>query len=117
MAVGKVTKQAVDALKPGAGDEFLWDTTLKGFGVRVAKNGEKSYVVQYRTPGGRAGAARRIKIGKHGSPWTAETARQHAKSLLGQAGIGADPAAKLRELRAAITVDQLCDRYLKEGPV
>ena len=31
---GKITKRAVDALKPGAdgGELVLWDTELKGFG-------------------------------------------------------------------------------------
>jgi hypothetical protein len=45
---GKITKRTVDALKPGAKDRFLWDTELKGFGLKVTPSGNKIYVLQYR---------------------------------------------------------------------
>ncbi len=80
----KITKTAVDSAKPEATDWFLWDTELKGFGLKVSKGGRKSYVCQYRTPGGRSGENRRITIGGHGSPWTVETARAEAKKILGR---------------------------------
>ena len=56
----KITKKAVDALKPGT---FLWDGR---FGVKVTGTGSRVYIAQYRM--GRR--VRRYTIGKHGAPWT-----------------------------------------------
>ena len=77
---------------------------LKGFGVRVNKAGLPTYMVQYRTPGGRSGKTKRVTIGVHGAPWTADTARARAKHLLSRVGVGADPAEELTSLRREITV-------------
>ncbi len=51
----KITKRSVDALQPDpAGRELtLWDSELKGFGVRMMPSGVASYFVFYRTTGGR----------------------------------------------------------------
>jgi hypothetical protein len=53
----------------------LWDSELKGFGIRVQKGGGKSYVLHYRVGTGRGAPLRKLTIGRHGSPWTPETAR------------------------------------------
>lgn len=92
MAVGRITKVAVEAVPlPSAGKrEHLWDDRLKGFGVMVTDKGVRSYLVQYRI-GGRSAQTRRVTIGKHGSPWTAEKARQRAADLLEQARRNVDP--------------------------
>src|SRR4051812_48066432 len=78
---GEVTKRSVDALHPKATkDVFLWDGKLSGFGVRCRPSGEKYYFVKMR-----AGKLQRwLTIGKHGSPWTAETARSEALKLMGR---------------------------------
>lgn len=45
----KITKRAVDALIPHAGaDYFVWDSELRGFGVRVRSSGAKTYLLRYR---------------------------------------------------------------------
>ena len=85
MATGKITKRAVEAIP--LPDEkkraYLWDDTLKGFGVMVTDKGTRSYLIQYRMDG-RASQTERVTIGRHGSPWTAETARGRAAELLEQ---------------------------------
>lgn len=85
MATGRITKRAVDAIPiPVAGKRaHLWDDELRGFGCMVTDKGAKSYLVQYRI-GGRGNPTRRITIGKHGSPWTPDTARTRARELLEQ---------------------------------
>ena len=40
---GKLTKTMIDRVEPKADDYFLWDSELKGFGVKVAKGGRKSF--------------------------------------------------------------------------
>jgi integrase len=111
----KLTKTAVDNAKPEAADWFLWDTELKGFGLKVSKGGRKSYVCQYRTAGGRSGDDRRLTIGQHGSPWTVETARSEAKQILGRAANGEDPAQEKQDLKKRLSVAELCDQYLLHG--
>lgn len=103
MATGRITKRAVDAISiPASGKRaYLWDETLKGFGVMVTDKGAKSYLIQYRI-GGRGSPTRRVTIGRHGSPWTAERARDRAAELLEQVRRKVDPfEAEKDALRAA----------------
>jgi integrase len=58
---------------------------------------------------------RKLTIGRHGSPWTPQTARVEAKRLLGLVAAGVDPANTRTTERGAITVAELCDLYLAEG--
>lgn len=115
MARSKITKQFVDKAVPGEIDRLFWDTQLRGFGLKVTVAGTKTYVVQYRTSGGRHGKARRVTIGKHGSPWTAEAARQEAQRILALSAQGEDPAEKKRRPAKSLTISELCDLYLEEG--
>ncbi|MFD1253486.1 Putative prophage CPS-53 integrase [Devosia equisanguinis] len=115
MTPSRITKSEVDKAQPRAADYILWDTALKGFGLKVTKAGTKTYVAQYRTAGGRSGTTKRVTIGKHGSPWTAETARDEAKSILGLVATGSDPASDKRAIRDMPTVSALCDAYLVDG--
>ncbi|KAF0112379.1 MAG: putative phage integrase [Rhodospirillaceae bacterium] len=96
----KITKRTVDAIAATEGEAWIWDTDLKGFGVRVRSSGRKTYVVEYRPgAGGRTAPKRRFVIGQHGSPWTPETARSEAKRILGLVESGQDPAAERTEAR------------------
>ena len=47
----KITKTAVDNLRPGPRDAFLWDTEITGFGCKITPAGRKVYILQYRTEG------------------------------------------------------------------
>jgi hypothetical protein len=78
----KLTKRAVDAVNPGVSAAIIWDEELRGFGLRVAPGGTKSYILSYRAGRGRNAPQHRITIGKHGSPWTVEMARREARMLL-----------------------------------
>ena len=115
MANLRITKTIVDEAKKRTGDYFIWDSELKGFGLKIAKGGRKSYVCQYRTAGGRTGDTRRLTIGAHGSPWTVETARTEAKRILGRAANNEDPAQEKQDLKKQLTVKDLCDQYLAHG--
>jgi hypothetical protein len=88
---GKITKRAVDGLAPaGNAETVLWDAEVKGFGIRARAGGGKSYILHYRAGSGRGAALRKLTIGKHGSPWTAETARTEARRLLAEVAAGRD---------------------------
>lgn len=94
MASRKITISSVKELTPGT---TLWDTDVKGFGCRCQKLG-KFFIVKYRL--GRTVSARQrfFTIGRLGSPWTPDTAREEAKRILGLVAHGQDPAGhKMQE--------------------
>jgi hypothetical protein len=108
-------QRVVDSAIPTPGRElFVWDEELRGFGLRVLPSGAKSYILQYRT-GGRGSQARRRVIGRHGV-MTAEEARIRARRLLTEVADGLDPALRRDQSRKAITVGEVADMYLREGP-
>ena len=106
----KITKRTVDAAQPG---KAYWDGELKGFGLRVSAGGVKSYVVKYR----HGTAQRWMTIGRHGSPWTPETARRNAQKLLLEIAQGGDPAAERKERKNAESLADFADRYMAEYAV
>jgi integrase len=111
----KITKRAVDAAESQSATYLVRDSELKGFVLVVTPGGAKSYSIDYRTRSGRGSPKRRLTIGKHGSPWTPETARSEARRLLAEVAAGRDPAAARREDRNALTFGELVDLYLAEG--
>ncbi len=111
----KITKRVVDSVDPKAATYLIRDADLKGFVLVVTPAGARSYAVDYRAGSGRGSPKRRLTIGKHGSPWTPETARIEAKRLLAEVAAGRDPATARREDRKALTFGELIDLYLSEG--
>ncbi|MBJ7579363.1 tyrosine-type recombinase/integrase [Devosia sp. MC532] len=111
----KITKSLVDKAEISGADYFLWDTDLKGFGLKVSAGGRKSYVCKYRVGRGRAAPTRRVTIGAHGSPWTPDAAREEARRILGLAANGRDPAGEKQRSRTELTVSELCELYIEKG--
>lgn len=108
----KLTKTAVENLKvPEGGQAFLWDSELRGFGVRVTSGGAKSFILQYRNGEGRT---RRLQIGRFGV-LTVDQARTEARIKLGSVATGSDPASDKQKLRSAPSVAAVCDWYLEEA--
>jgi len=107
----KLTKRNIDALEPGDQRYTAWDTEISGFGLRVTPCGERVYVLKYRLAGGQ----RWFTIGRHGSPWTPDSARKEATRLLGEVARGLDPAEKRSSDRAAMSFAALGDLYFAEG--
>ena len=100
MARERLTKRVVDAAElPAAGVRFIWDSELRGFGLRVTVGGSKSYVLQYRMKGK---PARRMTLGAHGSPWTTEGARKEAERRLIKIRQGIDPVEEERRIAEAL---------------
>ncbi len=114
--LGKITKREVDVLVSIDGKEqILWDSTLKGFGVRVRDGGVKAYIIKYRMGNGRSSPACKFTIGKHGSPWTPDSARREAERLLALINQGIDPAKQRNVEKESMTVATLCEAYFAEG--
>ena len=111
MATGrKIGLKNVRALKPG---KIIWDSGVTGFGARRQRGNAVVYLVKYRAQGG--GEARWYTIGRHGSPWTPEKAREEALRVLGVVASGGDPAADRKAARKVVSVGELCDLYVADA--
>lgn len=119
-STARLTKSSVEALprpKPGSRN-VLWDSELKGFGLRVTSAGVRTYVLRYQL-GGRQGSQRQITLGQHGSPWTADQARKRAAELLLLIRSGVDPEvgkrksdqSRAEEIKARRKFTAMADRW------
>jgi len=106
----KLTKRLVESTKPDPRrDVWVWDEDVTGLALRVKPSGVRTYLIAYRTQGGRK---RKLALGRHGV-LTPDQARRQARSELGRVARGEDPAAERRAQRGA-TVRELSERYMAE---
>ena len=101
---------------PAKGNKVYYDGADKpvpGFGVRVTAAGHRSFVLTYRTKGGRE---RRYTIGDAGGAggWTIGEARIEARRLRKLIDEGGDPLGDIEAARQAENVRELCDRFESE---
>ena len=110
MTTVALTERRVRDAKPRAADWTLWDAEVKGFGVRVAPGGTKSYLLMYRS----GGRQRRWTFGRTGEMGLAD-ARNVARREMASIRLGeSDPASKRQEDSAAPTVADALDRFFRE---
>lgn len=105
----KLTKTTVEAEQPGDKEKFIWDTELRGFGLKVFPTGVRTFVFQYRTPEGKT---RRYTIGKYSDTLTTDQARKRAKDVEYEVRSGRDPMGEKQARRHALTVNELLDLYV-----
>lgn len=112
----KLSEKSVKAIAPPAvGAVTVWDSEIKGFGVRVFAptkrhpQGARSFFINYRV----AARERRFTIG-NAPQWTVEAAKNEAKELRRRIDRGEDPADERRQRREAPTVADLAQRYRVE---
>lgn len=109
----RITKTVVNAVKkPAKGELRIWDKEIKGLCLRVYASGRKVYALKYRI----GGTQRWYTLGEHGSPLTPEKARDDAMDILYGATKGRDAQMQKLDRRKDLTVTQLIDLYLEEGP-
>jgi integrase len=99
----RLGQREVRALGP---NEMIWDTSVAGFGARRQRGDAVTYVLKVRI----GGVQRWLKIGRHGAPWSPDSARAEARWLLGELANGRDPTLR----REPVTVAELCSDYLSE---
>ena len=86
---------------------MVWDSELKGFGLRVTAAGTKSYIAQAKIKG----KARRVTIGQT-DKLAADEARRLARKKLGSMIGGNDPAAERKRERAeSVTLAEVAADY------
>lgn len=115
MKTQKLTKTAVEEMVPSNKAFTVYDADLKGFSIRVAPSGVKTWQVEYRPwPGGRSVAKRRMSLGA-ANKLPAEEARKEAKAIFAAVAKREDPARDRAEKRREHSVTSLIDLYEKEG--
>ena len=105
-----ITLSAIRAMQMGS---RLWDQgtgAAPGFHARRQNGAAITYLLKYHIHG----KARWHTIGRHGAPWTPETARAEARRLLGAVASGADPAAERNARKSEPTVADLARRFIAE---
>ncbi len=110
----KLTKEVLNRLRLpiGAAEHTVWDSELKGFGVRLREGGSRNFIVKFRV----GGRSRQITIGP-ASPDGLGTARAAAAKALQHARDGVDPQAarSQRHEEARETLGVLIKDYLAQA--
>lgn len=121
--MARLTKRAVDEFifpleaKTATGkpvvQAFLWDTETRGFGVRITRDGTRTFVAQGRINGKEV----RLTVGRYGIE-TVDQARENAREHLRGMRLGIDPriAAKVQAAEK-VTLRQVMDAYLRDRPL
>ncbi|MGH1407751.1 MAG: tyrosine-type recombinase/integrase [Rhodomicrobiaceae bacterium] len=92
-----INKTVVERLQPG---DTVYDTSLKGFGVRRQRL-SASYFLKTCI----RGKQKFITIGRHGLPWTPDTARRQAMAYK------VDPLQTEKEKETALSLSELVDHF------
>ena len=105
-----LTEKRIRDARPGPKTTILWDTQVKGLGLRVTPAGAKSYVLNYRVDG----RERRATLGR-ASELSLKVARARAGEELANIRAGEpDPLERKREAREAPTVAEGLDRFFEK---
>lgn len=113
MAATKITLNSIKELKSGT---TLWDSDVKGYGCRCRKDAStKVFIVKYRFGKGRSARQYLFTIGKLGSPWTPETARDEAKRILGRVANGENPAEERKDRKIANTIEEAFSLFIADS--
>ena len=107
--MSKLTKKYVESLTPKDNSYIVWDSQLKGFGIRVSPKGKKVYLIKYV---GEDKKQRKPVIGEHGFI-TAEKARDKALKQLSDAKDGKDPQSEKEKQKAIPTLNQFFEMYIE----
>ncbi len=114
MTLAKISKRTVDAAQPLPKRYTIFDTEVRGFGLRVFPSGKKSWVFEYRAgEGGRGVHKKRVTFGTS-TDFTPSQARKHAELLRLKTRTGGDPQAEKSECRAAPMLSEVAKIFLDE---
>ena len=112
MPFAKLTIRTVKAARydgDGSSRHVIWDTELRGFGLRVYPSGRKAFVISYRAHGRK----RLMAIADFGA-FTVNQARDRAGKKLRMVRDGKDPMEEDRKAAQGQTFKDLKHKYLEE---
>jgi len=116
MPIAKITRRTIEKLAPAGKPFVLYDSEIKGFGVRVMPSGVATYIIEYRPgEGGRGVAKKRMALGRT-NELTPDEARIMAQNGLASVRGGEDPLLERETKRKEIKLSELIDQWEKERP-
>jgi hypothetical protein len=111
----RLTNRLAEGAKPSSREQFLRDGELKGFGLRVAPSGLKTFFLEFRSPVDRR--FRRLRLGRY-PDLSVDAARTLAKKAKGDTYAQRDPAAERVQLRqrasCEMALETSCERFISE---
>lgn len=107
----RLTKKKIERVSaPARGETILWDSEVRGLGVRVLPSGQRKFIVRARVGRGRKAAVIKPTIGDFGT-LSLEAARTRARKIVATAKEGIDPIAE--ERAQGLTLNALAHDYLE----
>ena len=107
------TKTNVAKMRCASGEkeEFFWDASCRGFGMRALSSGRRSWIFQYRDEHKRT---RRIALGDL-SAVSLDAARAAARQHAATVTQGGNPSVQRKSTRRAASVADVIDAYLRHA--
>ncbi|RPI39534.1 MAG: site-specific integrase [Hyphomicrobiaceae bacterium] len=101
----KITKTLIDKTTEAG---ILWDSEVRGYGLRVSSEGKKTFFVMGRV----RGRALQFTIGTYGT-FTEHLARSKAQSILQDMREGVDPRdVKRQDAALSVTLSEVMESYI-----
>ena len=105
-----LTEKRIRDAKPGPKAAILWDSSIKGLGVKIQPGGSKVYVLSYRIDGRK----RQATLARVGELSLADARKRAGAEMVRIREGEADPLQRRQERKDAPTVADALDRFL--GP-
>lgn len=93
---------------------YIWDDMVKGFALKVIPNGQKKYVIKYRTSMGGRNAVQRWYIFGDIQNLSCKEAREEAAKLFLMIHDGKDPQEEKASLRKADTLAEFWEVFKRD---
>lgn len=107
--MNRITQQTIKHLVTDEpADRIIWDSELRGFGVRITETGVIRYILDYRF----RGKKRRYTIGRH-PEYTTTAARDEAMALRVDIQNGHDPLEERDQWKSEPGFRALAESYIK----
>jgi integrase len=106
LSVRRISLKAIAELAPA---QTIWDADVRGFGVRRQRHAAV-YILKYRD---RDGRQHFLTIGRHGAPWTPETARATARTHLANLANRRSGPDALTDPSSSPTLEEFSKIYLE----
>ena len=109
-STGALTEKRIRDAKSGPKPRILWDSKVKGLGVKIQPGGTKSFVLDYRT----GGRQRRVSLGRCSEISLSDARARAGRELVAIRDGATDPLRRRQEARDAPTVAEGVARFFDE---